>query len=76
MVQRETQTVRAVEPRSGQEKWNFSVSTHSIEVERGVEDLCDNSDAIDDYDDEVVTYIVTICDCLWPFFDHRRREDD
>ena len=26
VVQRETQTVRAVEPRSGQEKWNFSVS--------------------------------------------------
>ena len=42
--------MRAVEPRSGQEKWNFSVSQHSVEVQRGMEDLCDN-EAIDDYDD-------------------------
>ena len=51
VVQRETQTVRAVEPRSGQEKWNFSVSQHSVEVQRGMEDLCDG-DAVDDYDDD------------------------
>jgi len=32
VVQRETQTVRAVEPRTGQEKWNFSVSQHNLEL--------------------------------------------
>ncbi len=40
VVQRETQTVRAVEPRTGQEKWNFSVSQHSVELSSGLEDLC------------------------------------
>ena len=30
IVKRETQVVRAVEPRTGSEKWNFSVSTHHL----------------------------------------------
>lgn len=44
VVQRETQVVRAVEPRSGQEKWNFSVSQHTLDLQSGVEDLCDDDD--------------------------------
>ena len=40
VVQRETQTVRAVEPRTGQEKWNFSVSQHHLEFNAGLADLC------------------------------------
>merc|ERR1719210_449253 len=30
IVKRETQVVRAIEPRTGSEKWNFSVSTHHL----------------------------------------------
>ncbi len=40
VVQRFTQTVRAVELRTGQEKWNFSVSQHHVELTPGVEELC------------------------------------
>jgi len=40
VVQRETQTVRAVEPRTGQEKWNFSVSQHNLDLSSGMADLC------------------------------------
>ncbi|KAL1122849.1 hypothetical protein AAG570_003175, partial [Ranatra chinensis] len=32
LVQRQTQTVRAIEPRSGAEKWNFSVGQHDIKL--------------------------------------------
>lgn len=32
LVQRQTQTVRAVEPRSGIEKWNFSVGQHDVKI--------------------------------------------
>ncbi|KAK9509499.1 hypothetical protein O3M35_006804 [Rhynocoris fuscipes] len=32
LVQRNTQTVRAVEPRSGIERWNFSVGQHDLKV--------------------------------------------
>ena len=31
VIQRESQTVRAVEPRTGSEKWNFSVSQHHVQ---------------------------------------------
>jgi eukaryotic translation initiation factor 2-alpha kinase 3 len=32
IVRRQTQTVRAVEPRTGNERWNFSVGYHELEV--------------------------------------------
>lgn len=32
VVRRQTQTVRAVEPRTGAERWNFSVGHHQLEV--------------------------------------------
>ena len=35
IVKRETQVVRAVEPRTGSEKWNFSVSTHHLTFQPG-----------------------------------------
>jgi len=48
VVQRETQTVRAVEPRTGQEKWNFSVSQHNLDINAGAaSDLCRNRDEED-----------------------------
>ena len=44
VVRRETQTVRAIEPRTGEEKWNFSVGQHDIKYHQGVEELCDGRD--------------------------------
>lgn len=32
VVRRQTQTVRAVEPRTGGERWNFSVGYHDLEM--------------------------------------------
>lgn len=32
VIRRETQTVRAVEPRTGGERWNFSVGHHELEI--------------------------------------------
>lgn len=32
VLQRITQTVRAVDPRSGTERWNFSVAQHDLEL--------------------------------------------
>lgn len=32
IIRRETQTVRAVEPFNGNERWNFSVGTHELEL--------------------------------------------
>lgn len=32
IVKRETQTVRAIEPRSGMERWNFSIGHHELEL--------------------------------------------
>lgn len=32
IIRRETHTVRAIEPMSGSERWNFSVGTHSLEL--------------------------------------------
>lgn len=34
IVRRQTQTVRAIEPRTGQERWNFSVGKQSLSKER------------------------------------------
>ena len=44
IVKRETQVVRAVEPRTGTEKWNFSVSTHHVTYQPGLEELCNETD--------------------------------
>ena len=41
VVQRNTQTVKAHEPRTGAEKWNFSVSLHDIDYHPG-QDLCED----------------------------------
>jgi translation initiation factor 2-alpha kinase 3 len=56
VVRRVTQVVRAVEPRTGAEKWNFSVSTHHVSFQSGVDELCDqdnadNNSSSDDEDD-------------------------
>lgn len=32
VVRRQTETVRAVEPRSGSERWNFSIGHHELEL--------------------------------------------
>lgn len=32
VIQRRAQTVRAVEPRTGTEKWNFSVAQHELKL--------------------------------------------
>lgn len=32
VVRRQTQTVRAIEPRSGSERWNFSIGHHEVEI--------------------------------------------
>ena len=39
IVKRETQVVRAVEPRTGSEKWNFSVSTHHLTFQPGKNEM-------------------------------------
>lgn len=43
VVRRQTQTVRAVEPRTGGERWNFSVGYHELELVR-LSDDCHSSD--------------------------------
>ena len=58
VVRRETQTVRAVEPRTGEEKWNFSVGQHEIKFHPGVEELCDDRDNTKEQSDQ-------------PFFDQQ-----
>ena len=32
VVRRQTQTVRAIEPRTGNERWNFSIGQHEVEI--------------------------------------------
>jgi len=49
IVKRETQVVRAVEPRTGSEKWNFSVSTHHLTFQPGLEDVCNGTE-----DEEII----------------------
>lgn len=43
VVKRNTQTVRAVEPRSGREKWNFSVGENQLTVLKGLFAGCGGS---------------------------------
>lgn len=38
VVRRQTQTVRAIEPRTGEERWNFSVGNHELELYQSSED--------------------------------------
>lgn len=38
IVRRRTQTVRAIEPRTGEERWNFSVAQHELESIRSRDD--------------------------------------
>lgn len=52
IIQRETQIVRAMEPRNGQEKWNFSVSQHSLEFRPGVEKMCQDPPDDEELGDE------------------------
>ncbi len=49
MVQRNTQTVRAHVPRTGEQKWNFSVSLHDVAFHPAV-DPCQPLDEEDDED--------------------------
>lgn len=38
VVRRQTQTVRAIEPRTGEERWNFSVGHHELELFQSSDD--------------------------------------
>jgi len=68
VVQRNTQTVKAHEPRTGEEKWNFSVSLHDVDYHPG-QDLCedvevellDNSEEEEDFDLKTVVPEGVIC---------------
>lgn len=44
VVQRQSKTVRAMSPLTGDEKWNYSVGLHNLQLHKGMEDLCDNED--------------------------------
>ena len=50
VIRRQTQTVRAVDPRSGSERWNFSIGHHEVELlqsdgcQRGARDSSKNND--------------------------------
>lgn len=50
LVQRLTQTVRAVEPRSGIERWNFSVGQHDVKIATDPSASCHKSTAADPSD--------------------------
>lgn len=45
VVRRKTQIVRAIEPRTGEERWNFSVGQHELESLRSPDDCHSNSDS-------------------------------
>lgn len=45
VVRRKTQTVRAIEPRTGEERWNFSVGQHELEAIRSSDDCHSSSDS-------------------------------
>lgn len=40
VVQRQTQTIRAIEPRSGAERWNFSVGQHDVKIAHDPSSYC------------------------------------
>lgn len=53
VVRRQTQTVRAIEPRTGGERWNFSVGQHELELVRSSDDChpsTSTNDVILDYE--------------------------
>lgn len=56
VVKRNTQTVRAVEPRSGREKWNFSVGENQLTVLKGLMASCSGSSSSDSSDTD--SYVV------------------
>lgn len=53
VVRRETQTVRAIEPRSGTERWNFSIGHHELEMLPN-----DNCQSQGSKNDEIDNYIL------------------
>lgn len=74
VVRRETQTVRAVEPRTGGERWNFSVGHHELELLKPVDcrqpqaaptrldvDADADPDALDDLELRVLVPDGTVC---------------
>lgn len=85
IVRRKTQTVRAIEPRTGEERWNFSVGQHELESIRSSGD-CHSSngqnganDILTNLDVRVVVPDGIICavqknaphEILWKYkFDH------
>ncbi|XP_072042264.1 eukaryotic translation initiation factor 2-alpha kinase 3-like [Amphiura filiformis] len=52
VIQRNQQTVRAVEQRTGAEKWNFSVGQHEISFLVGEAKECKSTDPIEDEDED------------------------
>lgn len=61
VVQRNTQIVKAHEPRTGEEKWNFSVSLHDVDYHPGME-LCENVEVkdVEDLQEEVEVNLKTV----------------
>ncbi|XP_022218634.2 eukaryotic translation initiation factor 2-alpha kinase isoform X1 [Drosophila obscura] len=83
VVRRQTQTVRAVESRTGMERWNFSVGQHELDMVRASECHMQPRDELElavlDVDIKVVVPEGIICafsksnphDMLWKYkFDH------
>jgi translation initiation factor 2-alpha kinase 3 len=54
VVQRNTQTVRAHVPRTGEQKWNFSVSLHDVAY-HPAEDPCEQNDGSDEEQNEIIS---------------------
>lgn len=66
VVRRQTQTVRAVEPRTGGERWNFSVGHHELEILKasechGQSPNVKNDDSLLDLDLKVIVPDGVIC---------------
>ncbi|KAE8573034.1 Putative Eukaryotic translation initiation factor 2-alpha kinase [Halyomorpha halys] len=56
VVQRQTQTIRAIEPRSGAERWNFSVGQHDVKIAHDPSSYCHS--VIDPSADYILKVIV------------------
>ncbi|KAF6199528.1 hypothetical protein GE061_007554 [Apolygus lucorum] len=56
LIQRQTQTVRAIEPRDGTERWNFSVGQHELKLSPDPSASC--HDTVASYDEIVLKVIV------------------
>ncbi|XP_059472098.1 eukaryotic translation initiation factor 2-alpha kinase [Neocloeon triangulifer] len=50
VVQRQTQTIRALEPRTGYERWNFSVAQHDVKLLNDPNSECHDKERIKDED--------------------------